>query len=425
MQSILMNIFAMSGGKFVTRGRSIVRVRNALVAQQQDLGWAVLTVATPFAKMVVGSAEFLMLDRQGCPYSLEAHANGHSNAQVNLDIWPRGPMKGREYVVAIEDLARRGWAELLQSGNGKRMMAFSRMDAQAVAEELSMRVLVSADEVEYDDPEHVLVNEQEHMRHGNLDALPALLRPEGGQPVQLKAVRSCQVVKVHKYYIRVQSGRQLQSIQVPAGLKVSHELTPGKRLQPGQAFFRFPANVDVSNFPLVDTLLKALHDKMFLDLTGKKLLRVRYATKVPHRCFACGHSTGVHKVAELICPQCGMGISSPRDSGGVHLPVDKVKPDTELECASCHCRGFAELFRKHRVCQMCGAAAAPALKSAFAACNSRNYCVSPVSVGFNIPIPSEISFVKSFSRRTNLQELSEAARKEGRRVTIPPVYRVA
>lgn len=402
MEEILWNVMAMSGERIQTRGRSLVRACKARVVMAANIKGLVTVAAVPLHMNQWSKEGLLLLDKKGRPVAKESFRDGHSNAQIYMPAWPEGPLERGFYINKFEQFARYDWFRSLSDGDRPRP-AFYLRDAEEVARELCMRVVVDPGEIEYPEAEELLLGSCGDLQSGKFDILPNVVHGEDGKRTRLKVTSAAVVTKVTKEAVTVKyRNKQYDTFPTPEGMAAHKRIRPGRKIKRGQALFRLDVKDQEGLIALeiAQVLCDAVRAKMIVQDHDRQLVRLGFATKVAHHCLRCGSSNGVWPIVDLICPGCGSRVDSARRSDTKqHLRAHEVKPDTELECVRCRLVRPAESFRKHRVCEACGAAAVPALKKAYVACNTRHYASSPISTGVHIPNPVDISFVKSYFRR--------------------------
>lgn len=419
---------AKTGGRLCARGRSVVRVDKAsVVIMVPDHDGAIITVAVPFHMNKSGKGGLLLLDHnRGWPAAREMVRDGVSNCQSHFDVWPSGPQERGRYSDMFEQFARVDWPASLADG-AKPRPAFELTSSEDVGRELAMRVLVDPAEVQYPEPEDVILGSVSRMQAGHFDGMPAVLHSAGSR-IQLKATNAAIITKVTKGEVVLKNKRWYRTIPVPEGLEVHPRIRPGRKIRRGQALFQ----VGVSDrrfegLPVATALVEALRLRIFADDRGRKLIRLGYATAVAHHCAQCNRNNGVYPVVALLCPGCGARVDRARLAGGVHVPNKEVKSEMQLECVRCKHTESSEAFRQHRVCGGCGAASLPSLKKAYLSCNSRHYAVRASGTGTYIQNPLDVSYVQSYIRRlkqdgTSLREVAQSALC---RTTAPVVTYVA
>lgn len=424
----LVNVMAMTEDRLKARGRDIVRVCKARAVMMSEAHGIVTTASVPFHMTKWSKAGLLLLDGHGRPKVKESFRDGRSNVQVHMDIWPEGPKNHGRFVNPIEQFARRDWPRSLASGDKPRPV-FRLSSQQEIADELAMRILADPEEVHHPEPEELIHSHCWLMQRGRFEILPPVLYLGDGKRRYLKATQSGILKRIRKGKVEMRIGNRTRAFPIPEGMAPSHRLKAGRKIRRGQELFRLNTDLDgLAKLDIAEAIVDAISNKMYHMDHGRRLVRLRYASGVAHHCLRCGKMRGVFPIAPLLCPKCGKRVDSPRQRGGRHLKFYEVKANTCLECISCKAVAPADRFRRHRVCQGCGAAAVPALKRVYALCNTRHYDVSQALLGLYLPNPEEISFVKSYIRRLkkeghSVEELVREA--EARRIQVPAMHLVA
>ena len=407
MDEVLWGITPVTGGKLNPRGRVTVTPRKARITASMPYDGARLTVAIPLYMR----GNLLLLDPvHGHPIVRETLTDGSSDCLVHFDCWPAGPQSRGRYTDSFEDYARRSLPASL-ADTDKPRPAFGMRSSEAIREEIAMRTWVVREEVRYLEPEAVILGSYARLQRGHFDGLPAVLHVDGKKH-QVKTTHPGSIVtKVTKEVVVLKHKKWYRTIPVPEGMEVHPRIRPGRKIPKDKPLFQLAVSErKFEGLPIVAALIETLRQRILVEDRGRQYIRLGYATEVAHHCVQCSVANGVYPVAPLVCPGCNARVDRPRLPGGVHVPVKDVKQEMQLECVRCKHTAPSDRFRRHRVCGSCGAAAVPALKRAYMACNSRYYASPTHAMG----MPIELSYVKNYVRRlqqdgTTLQEVAQTA----------------